>query len=53
MFIFVIPPNSGDEEWIEKLMKSPALVQEIEDETLRGPEKGGRAADAEWHLETL
>lgn len=53
MCIFVILPNNRDGEWIQKLVKSPALVQEIEDENVCGPEEGGRPADAEWHLGTL
>lgn len=53
MCISVTPPNNGDADWIEKLVMSPALVGEIEDENLYGPEVGGRPADAEWYLRTL
>lgn len=37
MCISVIPPNDGDADWIEKLVTSPALDREIEDENLHGP----------------
>lgn len=47
MCISVTPPNNGDADWIEK------LVREIEGENLRGPKVGGRLADAERHLGTL